>query len=165
MYFVRIREQPSHAAFASLIVGKQRMMSPAVSDIRQHAETRLRELEPYLEEAAQLRQVIQILDGGNGSATRTDPNAMQAAERVAASPVVTNGRRAPQGANKRRILAVVCQHPGITAAEVARLTGLKRTVVASTMARLKRTGELEAHGRGARVAPEREAETLAILAA
>jgi Winged helix-turn-helix DNA-binding len=142
------------------------MMSPAVSDIRQHAETRLRELEPFLEEAEQLRQVIQILDGGgNGSAQPARARGLEIAERVAASPVVSTGRRAPQGANKRRILAVVCQQPGITAAEVARLTGLKRTVVASTMARLKRTGELESHGRGARVAPEREAETLAILAA
>jgi len=138
------------------------MMSPAVSEIRQHAELRLRELAPYLEEAEQLRRVLAALEGRSSG---MDANGMSVAQRVAASPVVTTGRRAPQGANKRRILAVVCQHPGITAAEVARLTGLKRTVVASTMARLKRTGELEPQGRGARVAPEREAETLAILAA
>lgn len=84
----------------------------------------------------------------------------------AAMPVGVDTRRAPQGATKRRILGLVMEHPGITAAEIARSTGLKRTVVvASTMSRLKRTGELEPHGKGARVPADREAETLALLAA
>jgi Winged helix-turn-helix DNA-binding len=146
-------------------VANESHMSPAVIEIRQHAELRLRELAPYLEEADQLRRVLQILGDEQEQPVADQRLQLEAAERIASTPALPSGRRAPQGANKRRILAVICQHPGITAAEVARVTGLKRTVVASTMARLKRNGELEPVGRGARVAPEREAETLAMLAA
>jgi Winged helix-turn-helix DNA-binding len=137
-------------------------MSTAVADIRRNAEQRLKELEPYLEEAEQLRRVIELLD-----APAPAPVAPPVPRRInpAAVPLAVDARRAPQGANKRRILALVMEHPGITAAEISRSTGLKRTVVASTMSRLKRTGELEQHGKGARVPPEREAETLALLAA
>lgn len=60
--------------------------------------------------------------------------------------------RAPQGANKQRILATIAAHPGLAAPEIASLTGLKRPVVASTISRLKRTGELCAHGHGVRLA-------------
>jgi Winged helix-turn-helix DNA-binding len=134
-------------------------MSTAVADIRHNAEERLRELQPYLDEADQLRRVIEAID-----AAEPAPSPVPARPPLKAAPAV-DGARAPQGANKRRILALVIERPGITAADVARSTGLKRTVVASTMSRLKRTGELEPYGRGARVPPARQAETLAILAA
>jgi hypothetical protein len=137
-------------------------MSTAVADIRRNAERRLKELEPYLEEAEQLRRVIELLD------TPAPPPVAPPTPRPlkpAAVPTGVDARRAPQGANKRRILALVLERPGVTAAEIARSTGLKRTVVASTMSRLKRTGELEPHGKGARVPADREAETLALLAA
>jgi predicted transcriptional regulator len=137
-------------------------MSTAVADIRHNAELRLKELEPYLEEAEQLRRVIELLDGpAPAPAAQPAPRALK----PAVAPVTVDARRAPQGANKRRILALVLENPGITAAEIARSSGLKRTVVASTMSRLKRTGELEPHGKGARVPADREAETLALLAA
>jgi hypothetical protein len=137
-------------------------MSTAVADIRRNAEQRLKELEPYLEEAEQLRRVIELLD-----APAPAPVAASVPRRLnpTAVPLTVDARRAPQGANKRRILALVMEQPGITAAEISRSTGLKRTVVASTMSRLKRTGELEQYGKGARVPADREAETLALLAA
>jgi hypothetical protein len=47
---------------------------------------------------------------------------------------------------------LIDEQPGIAAPEIAKLTGLKRPVVASTISRLKRTGELCAHGRGVRIA-------------
>jgi hypothetical protein len=134
-------------------------MSTAVADIRNNAEQRLRELQPYLDEADQLRRVIEAIDPAEPA-----PSAAPEPPPLKAAPAVDTGR-APQGANKRRILALVIERPGITAAEVARSTGLKRTVVASTMSRLKRTGELEPYGRGARVPPAKHAETLALLAA
>jgi hypothetical protein len=108
--------------------------SSALASIRQHAEARLRELEPYLREAERLRRVLAAIE-----------------DELAPTPARLPSGRAPQGLNKRRILAVVRDHPGITPAEVGRMTGMKRTVVASTMTRLKRTGELEPCGRGARL--------------
>jgi len=59
--------------------------------------------------------------------------------------------RAPQGANKQRIIEAVLEDPGVTATEIAERTGVKRTVVSATINRLKRSGELEAHDRGVRV--------------
>lgn len=127
-------------------------MSTAVSEIRQQAEHRLRELQPYLAEAELLQRVLATMQAPAAEARPTPP------------PALGDGR-APQGANKRRILALVLERPGITAAEIARITGLKRTVVASTMSRLKRTGELEDNGRGASIPADRLADTRALLAA
>jgi hypothetical protein len=56
--------------------------------------------------------------------------------------------RAAKGANKRVILELVGRRPGITPAQIAAATGMKRTVVASTVSRLKRHGELRDHERG-----------------
>jgi predicted transcriptional regulator len=127
-------------------------MSTAIVDIRQQAKLRLSELQPYLDEADQLRSILAAIEGRS-------PEFEATARRVRPS----TASRAPMGANKRRILAAVLERPGVTAADVARQTGLKRTVVASTMSRLKRTGELEQHGRGARVPAHLEAETRALL--
>lgn len=79
--------------------------------------------------------------GGNGVAPKR-----RRAKRVGTKPGADG--RAPQGANKQRILAAIAEHPGITSARVAELTGLKRPVVSSTITRLKRTGELYNHGQG-----------------
>src|ERR1700754_258394 len=59
--------------------------------------------------------------------------------------------RAPQGANKQRIIEAVLEDPGVTATEIAECSGVKRTVVSATLNRLKRNGELEATGQGVRV--------------
>lgn len=110
-----------------------------LEEIRRTAEHRLLEIQPLIEEAARLRDVL--------SAIERQPTASDLADQSERDEL-GRARRAPKGANKRLILELVQQHPGITPAEIARMTGLKRTVVASTVSRLKRYGELEAHERG-----------------
>lgn len=64
----------------------------------------------------------------------------------------TASRRAPYGADKRRILETVAARPGITAATLARAIGRPRTAIASTMTRMKsREGLLEPYERGVRL--------------
>jgi Winged helix-turn-helix DNA-binding len=144
-------------------------MNTAVAEqIRTTVEARLRELAPVLDELEQLRGVLAILEDPetcrqligapallsehaqpeSDPASRVTP--LRRSRRLGSKP----GRdgRAPQGANKERILAVIAEHPGIAAPQIAKLTGLKRPVVASTISRLKRTGELRAHGGGVRIA-------------
>ncbi|EHN09518.1 hypothetical protein PAI11_36500 [Patulibacter medicamentivorans] len=104
-----------------------------VDSVRQTIEGRLAELQPYLAEAEQLRSILTAIDHPDAPAPGS------------------GGQRTPQGANKQAILAVIAEHPGITAAEIARMTGMKRTVVASTVSRLKRIGELEPEDRGVRL--------------
>ena len=76
------------------------------------------------------------------SAIRTTPASMSPTKRTACRAVT---------ANSAAILAVIAERAGVTAADIARTSGMKRTVVASTVSRLKRTGELVAEGRGVRL--------------
>jgi hypothetical protein len=119
-----------------------------LEEIRRTAEHRLLEIEPLIEEAARLRDVLSVIE--------RRPQASSPATTVRGDSSA-HARRAPKGANKRIILELVAQSPGITPAEISRLTGLKRTVVASTVSRLKRYGELEAHERGGVRVVERSA--------
>ncbi|MCL2769774.1 MAG: winged helix-turn-helix domain-containing protein [Solirubrobacterales bacterium] len=136
--------------------------------IRATVEARLRELAPVAAEIEQLQHVLESLPSptarellGPRAVTAVPPAAAGAVAVAPGSPNLIavprphrlgsrRGRdgRAPQGANKQRILAAIAAHPGLAAPEIARLTGLKRSVVASTISRLKRTGELSAHGDG-----------------
>jgi hypothetical protein len=136
-------------------------MSPTVEEIRRTAEARLRELAPLLSEAAQLEALLAALDDPEPRPLPTAANTAAAdepasrAERPAPSrSTAPRGRdgRAPQGSNKRTILDIVAANPGIAAPDIASRTGMKRTVVASTISRLKRTGELESEGAGVRLA-------------
>lgn len=145
-------------------------MNALVEDqIRATVEARLHELAPVVAEIEQLRQVLDSLPQASPPrATLVNPAVEQCElDPQTASPggprLVSiprphrlgsrRGRdgRAPQGANKQRILATIAAQPGVAAPEIARLTGLKRPVVASTISRLKRTGELCAYGEGVRL--------------
>jgi CRP-like cAMP-binding protein len=114
-------------------------MSPGpVDTIRQEAESRLRELEPVLEEAARLRGVLAALDGP------VPPALIEGTTPSEPAPGSTGPvrRTVPSGANKRRILEAIAAHPGVTPREIAEQTGIDRPVVASTVNRLKRRGEV-----------------------
>lgn len=146
--------------------------SPTVEQIRGSVQARLRELAPLIVELQQLEGILSVIDeprstlGGLPHVTAllgapAVPGAAAPAEAGAAPvPQLRRGRRgtkrgrdgrAPQGANKQLIMRTILDRPGISAAEVAELTGLKRTVVTATVNRLKRVGELEPHGDGVRV--------------
>jgi hypothetical protein len=123
-------------------------VSPTVDEIRRTAEARLRELAPALAEAEQLRILIAAIDAPHAVAA---PTPLSSVRRAPSPGRRQRDGRAPQGANKQLILDIVARQPGVAAPEIAALTGLKRTVVASTISRLKRVGELEAEGSGVRL--------------
>lgn len=147
-------------------------MTPAVEEIRRTVEDRLRELGPVISELEQLQSILSLIEGeevtaearnGGGKGDSPDMSAllaqvglgkMQMRQPVRRSRRGTKpGRdgRAPQGANKQRIIETVLEDPGVTATEIAERTGVKRTVVSATINRLKRNGELEQYGQGVRV--------------
>jgi hypothetical protein len=103
----------------------------AISAIAEDARGRLAELAPYLEEASLLRRVLELLEPG-GSALPPVP--------------VLEPAHVP--ASKAKILTIIGEHPGITAAEIAGRYGMKRPVVASSISRLKRSGEVIYRGGG-----------------
>ncbi len=51
--------------------------------------------------------------------------------------------RAPRGRNRARILGVVGERSGVSAAEVAQATGIASATVSSTLAKLASAGEVE----------------------
>ena len=122
-----------------------------LEEIRRTAERRLRQIEPLLEEADRLRHVLDAIEG-RSTVRQVPPRADEArgANGIlnAANAAKSKASRAAKGSNKRVILELVGQRPGIAVAEISELTGVKRTVVASTVSRLKRYGELREHEQG-----------------
>ena len=110
-----------------------------LDEIRRNAEHRLQQIEPLIEEADRLRGVLEVIEGR--SVAQEPPSR-------ASGIVAGTAPRAPKGSNKRVILELVAARPGITPAEIAEVTGIKRTVVASTVSRLKRHEQLTEHERG-----------------
>lgn len=154
-------------------------MSPAVEQIRNTVEERIRELRPVIDELEQLQGILALLEGedvtrgGEDSPSAglsallaqagidTDPASRQPIRRSRRGTKPGRDGRAPQGANKQRIIEAVIQDPGVTATEIAERTGVKRTVVSATINRLKRNGELEPLGQGVRVPSGRRLAALA----
>ena len=60
-------------------------------------------------------------------------------------------RRAPRGANKQAILAALDKQPGASAAEIATATGIKSTVVNSSLTGMAKQGEVKRTKRNGRV--------------
>jgi len=152
-------------------------MSPAVEEIRRQVEERIRELRPVIDELEQLQGILSLLegddintqDGVSGGTAALSALLGQVGIEGSRQPIRRSRRgtkpgrdgRAPQGANKQRILETVLQDPGVTATEIAERTGVKRTVVSATINRLKRNGELEPLGQGVRVPSGRRLAALA----
>jgi len=137
-------------------------VSPAVEQIRNTVEARIRELKPVITELEQLQAILSLIDGDTAAGKQAELIEMlsRAGLNTTPQPLLRRGRRgtkpgrdgrAPQGANKRLIIETVLDHPGITAPEIAERTGLKRTVVSATINRLKHAGELEPYSEGVRV--------------
>jgi hypothetical protein len=152
------------------------MNAVVAKQIRTTVEARLRELQPALaeyeqllvlrREYEQLLGVLALLDDPAAAGLASPPilAARPVAPPAPGTPVTPlrnrrsrrgsrRGRdgRAPQGENKQKILAAIAANPGIAAPKIAAKTGLKRTVVASTITRMKHTGELVPYGGGVRL--------------
>lgn len=128
-----------------------------LDEIRHTAQRRLREIEPLIEEAERLRDVLRALE----RQPRQTAETRHAHASRPATPVASDARRGPRqraakGSNKRTIIELVAERPGITPAEIAASTSMKRTVVASTVSRLKRHGELCDHERGGLRVPDEQ---------
>jgi hypothetical protein len=154
-------------------------VSATVEEIRGTVQDRIRELGPVLVELEQLQGILALLEGEDVSRIDGDDPSPRLAALLAQAGIDADassrqpirrsrrgtkpGRdgRAPQGANKQRIIEAVLQDPGVTATEIAERTGVKRTVVSATINRLKRNGELEPLGQGVRVPSGRRLAALA----
>jgi Winged helix-turn-helix DNA-binding len=133
-------------------------------------------LRPVIDELERLQRILSLLegddiarDGASGETAALTALLVEVGIEGSEQPIRRSRRgtkpgrdgRAPQGANKQRILETVMQDPGVTATEISERTGVKRTVVSATINRLKRNGELEPLGQGVRVPSGRRLAALA----
>lgn len=141
--------------------------------LKQEIEARLAELRPLIAEIEQLEAAKDaLLARGELPAT---PIAAPARRRAARSGARRGGRtatakgaaangggeadRAPRGANREAILALVEERPGVSVAEIASVTKIAKPTVATTVSKLKREGVLADEAGGVKLA-SRQAITL-----
>jgi DNA-binding transcriptional ArsR family regulator len=155
------------------------MLEPLLPRLKRDIEARLKELQPIVEEAAHLEAARRaLLD--ERAAERSAQPAPAARRQVAARPSAVavraaaqdpqapadadDGARAPRGANRDAILALVEERPGVSVAEIASVTKIPKPTVATTVSKLKRDGVLADEAGGVKLA-SRKPLTLAEIAA
>ncbi len=141
--------------------------------LKQEIEARLAELRPLIAEIEQLEAAKDaLLARGELPVT---PIAAPARRRAARSGARRGGRtatakgaaangggegeRAPRGANREAILALVEERPGVSVAEIASVTKIAKPTVATTVSKLKREGVLADEAGGVKLA-SRQAITI-----
>ncbi len=94
-------------------------------------EANRREMQDMRNELARLEAALQAMSGESRTPQRQSGTSRAPTQ------------RAKRGENRKKILSVVGERPGTSAAEVAQSTGIAKPVVYSTLAKLTQAGELE----------------------
>ena len=110
---------------------------------RKDLDKRVKPLQDQLSELDDAIRRLAHLDGRKPAATKR-PTGGAAARKP-------TGGRAPRGANKAAILAALNEEPGASASEIAAATGIKSTVVSSSLTNLAKQGEVKRTKRNGRV--------------
>jgi len=119
-------------------------MTDLLERITADIERRLGELRPLYEEYERLTRAREAL-GRNGAArspATSSPNRPSAPRRRPARSA-SGTKRAPRGENRRKLLAVIGERPGVSAAEAASVAGVKKPVAYTTLAKLASEGAVE----------------------
>src|ERR1700733_4297748 len=123
-------------------------MADVLSELRSSLEKRLRELEPLINEHAQVRKALDALDGVGKRAQGTVRPAARRARPAAAA--ATTGRGRPRGSGRRaqEVLAHVHKQPGITIAELAKRLKIKPNYLYRVLPQLEKDGKLRKRDKG-----------------
>lgn len=124
-------------------------MSDVLDRIRGEITERLQASRAAVEEYERLQAALAALDTGSGAPPVATPNSAaapattrkatrSAKRRTASGP----RRRAPRGQNRQRVLAAVTDRPGVTAPELASVSGIKGGTLYALLRRLIGEGAL-----------------------
>jgi predicted Rossmann fold nucleotide-binding protein DprA/Smf involved in DNA uptake len=124
-------------------------MPDVLSEVRSGLEKRLHELEPLIEEHAQVRAALDALKGAGTRAeraVRTAPKERRAARTAGA----TSGRGRPRGTGGRaqEALKLVHQQPGITIAEMAKRMKIQANYLYRVLPHLEKDGKIKKQDKG-----------------
>jgi hypothetical protein len=108
------------------------------AELRERVESNRRAVEGY----QRLERALAALDAAqtNDSAR---PRGEARREKAGGGSGRARRRRAPRGRNRARVLAVVAERPGVSAAELAQASGVQKDVLYGLLGRLVRSGELQ----------------------
>lgn len=124
-------------------------MSDVLDRIRGEITERLQASHAAVQEYERLQAALAALDTGSSAPPAATPNSAatpattrkqskSAKRRAASGP----RRRAPRGQNRRRVLAAVADRPGVTAPELASVSGVKGGTLYTLLRRLIGEGAL-----------------------
>jgi predicted ArsR family transcriptional regulator len=121
-------------------------MADVLGKLRSDLEKRLHELEPLIEEHAQVRKALDAL---KGAGTRAQRAATTPAPK-ASTATSTSGRGRPRGSGRRaeEALKLVHRHPGITLQEMAKRMKIKANYLYRVLPQLEKDGKIKKQHKG-----------------
>ena len=124
-------------------------MADVLSEIRSGLEKRLRELEPLIEEHAQIREALGALKGAGTRAQRLVGTAAKRPRPARPSGATRRpGRPRGTGARAQEALKLVHDHPGITIAEIAKRMKIQANYLYRVLPQLEKDGKIKKRDKG-----------------
>jgi ribosome-binding protein aMBF1 (putative translation factor) len=125
-------------------------MAESLDRLRSDLEKRIREIEPLIEEHAQLRKALEALKGVGGSRAGEGSSSARRspASRSGAGATGRRGRPRGSGARAQQVLKLVREQPGITIAELAQRLKIKPNYLYRVVPGLQKDGKLEKRDKG-----------------
>ncbi len=138
-------------------------MADFLTDTRAEVERRLEELRPLQEEYDRLERAkgaLAALEGQSAPSGHARARRAGATSRPRGRPTrgQAPGGRAPRGARRRELLALVRDAPGLTVAAAARTMGISSSQASNLSRRLEDQGEIRRTDQGLVPLTEGEAE-------
>jgi hypothetical protein len=109
-------------------------MAQSLDQLKRQLRERLTELQPLVDEYAQLERAAAAL----GDEPPAAPKQEKPRKASAAAPA-----RAPRGANKTAVLATIDERPGVTVGEIAAVTGIAKPLIYNVTRTALGKGEIE----------------------
>jgi ribosomal protein S25 len=124
-------------------------MPDVLSELRSSLEKRLRELEPFITEHAQVRKALDALEGVGKRAEGVAASAAKRARTAkATAPARRRGRPRGSGGRAQEVLAHVHKQPGVTVAELAKRMKIKPNYLYRVLPQLEKDGKLHKRDKG-----------------
>jgi hypothetical protein len=124
-------------------------MADVLSELRGSLEKRLRELEPFIKEHAQVREALDALHGVGKRAQGAAASAAQRG-RTARASTASRGPGRPRGTGGRaqEVLKLVHKQPGITLAELAKRMKIQPNYLYRVLPHLVKDGKVTKREKG-----------------
>ena len=128
-------------------------MADFLDEKRSEIATRLKELEPLVEEYHRLGAALQALDGvqapaGGTTGVRAKPTRRTTRSATKSSGSGSRGRPKGSGNRGKEALSLVKERPGITIPEIAEAMGMKQNYLYRVLPGLQKDGLVRKEGRG-----------------